>query len=408
MDCIRGKEGFIKWEEASRIASMPLLSSKMGYKTDPPGCLQWFHGSYVIKGECDREDKLLITDQPAPPTKECYFNLPRVPDPKWLVMLAIHESVITEEGESTVWVNSSLYSTVGDFKVLSKPFPGSICSENGTCYGVPSIPPLTAGSSKSGYSSENKVTIKPTRITPLEQDKPRSMGGKGYVRIETDEWEGFIDSSGSTGLFYVRNSSILNFKVNLYRPQTVFLHPYSFVQGRLEEDKSIISPVASLLGPDGRIFTIASFSPVKVLLRNGMVSVEPLQSKSPVMITEDPLLSGLKKLYNTVSPVVELDGYSSRKNRTPIGSIRIGCGLIDQIEFNGNELMVTLYNPGENSCIAELKFTGVIPEAYQDNNQVEPLYDRVRISLASHYLGVVKVKIKPSLSFLLRTGLHDE
>ena len=404
MNCIKNNARFIEWEKASRITSMPLLYNKMGYKTNPPSCLQWIHGSHVIEGECDDSDKILVTDQPALPTKECYFSVSPIIDPQWLIMLAMQESVIIQKDESTVWVNSSLYSSVGDFKVSSKPFPGSICSGNGTCYGIPNIPPLTAGLSKPMYSTEKMVQVKPTRIFPIQQGQLRLMGGKGYVRIESNEWEGYIEGIGNTGLFYIRKSGILNFKVNLYRPQVMFLHPYNFVRERLEEGESIISPVVSLLGPGRKVFTVASFSPIKVTLRNGIVDIEPLEDRFPIMITEDSPMSSLKKLYNSMAPIVELNGYSSRRNKIPIGSIRIGCGFIDWITFSKNELLARLYNPGEHNCIAEFKFTGVISEAYQDDHLIEPLYDRVKISLASHYLGIVRIKIKQSLSFLLQSG----
>ncbi|MCE4614145.1 MAG: hypothetical protein F7B60_01260 [Desulfurococcales archaeon] len=402
MDCLKNKPVFIEWDKASRITSMPILVNKLGYKTEPPDCIKWLHGTYTIIGECPGKAGQLVTDQPAPPTKDCVFNIGQNISSAWLIKLALQESLLMEKEGFNVWLNTSIYTSVNDFKVSSRPFPGSVCGSDGTCYGTPNIRPLTAGSSRPVYSIEMKVSRKTMRIKPIENYRSVWMGRKGYARIDNKEWTGYIDRNRITGLFYLKNSSILEFETNYYRPRLTFLHPYSFVHGRMEEGESIISPVISLEGVDGRVLTIVSPSPVRASLNNGILRVESFKDEYPILVSENPPLASLKGLYNSMAPVVELDGYTTKRIKLPIASLRVGCGLIDYIDFNKDELLLNLYNPGENVCLGELKFTGVVSEASQDNNILEPLYDRVRISLPSHYYGQVKVRIKRSLSFLLR------
>ena len=402
MDCLPGSR-YLPWSRATKIHSTPLLVEKHGYRTDPPDCIEWILGEYRIKGSCPNSSIMLSTDQPSHPTLNCDFILPSPGRDSWAIELAIHESILQPSEGSTAWVNTALYHSIGDFKLASHEFPGSICGGDGYCYGEPLVKPLFARSIDS-WREKEKHGVKPsTPSKVIPRNTISWSGAKGFYRSKSSSWSYYYNSKRGLGLLrFTSPSGEAVFWLGVYRPKVILLHPYLMVESRLEDGVSISSPLISLESPDGRHLTLASLNPVEAVVNNGVLKVRSSDGDNVIVVSESPPLSGLKQLYNSVSPLVEVKDYRVRGANTQIASVRLGCGILECASFSDGWLDTRIYNPGVEPCISEVKFQGVVEEAYQDNEVVEPLYDRVRFALARVYYGVLKIRVKRSVSLLLR------
>ncbi len=402
MECLPGNR-HLPWSLASKILSTPLLVEKHGYKTDPPDCIEWILGEYSLKGSCTNSPGILRTDQPSAPTLNCNFTLSNPGQGSWAVDLAIHESILQPSQDSTAWVNMAPYFSIGDFKVVDYEFPGSVCGGDGYCYGEPLVKPLFARSAGLRGESE-KQGAKPSiasRVIP--RDTVSWSGAKGFYRATGNLWTYYYSSKRGLGLLKFNDpQGEAVFWLGVYRPKTIMLHPYLLVESRLEDKVNISSPLISLESPDGHYLTLASLNPVEAVLNNGVLTVISNGGDNTIVVSESPPLSGLKQLYNSVSPIVEVEGYRVRGRNTQISSLRLGCGLLDNASFSDGWLDAKIYNPGVEPCVGEVKLQGIVEEAYQDNEIVEPLYDRVKFVLARVYYGGLRIRVKRSVSLLLR------
>ncbi len=385
------------------ILSTPLLVEKHGYKTDPPDCIEWILGEYRVNGSCVDSTSMLRTDQPSTPTLNCDFMLPNPGHGSWAVDLAIHESILQPAQDSSVWVNTAPYYNVGDFKLANNEFPGSVCGEDGYCYGEPLIKPLFARITDLRGEKEKHGAKPSTDSKAVPRSTISWSGAKGYYRAVSNSWIYYYSSKRGFGLIrFTDPQGEAVFWLGVYRPKAVILHPYLLVESRLEDGVSISSPLVSLESPDGHYLTFASLNPVEAELNNGVLTVRPGGEGNALLVSESPPLSALKQLFNTVSPLVKVEDYRVRGGNTQIASLRLGCGLLEAVSFSDGWLDARIYNPGVEPCIGEVKIQGLVEEAYQDNEVVEPLYDRVRISLARIYYGSLRIRVKRSLSLLLR------
>ena len=402
MECLPDNR-HLPWSLAAKILSTPLLVEKHGYKTDPPDCIEWILGEYRLKGPCTNSPSRLITDQPSPPTLNCSFTLSNPGQGSWAVDLAMHESILQPAQDSAAWVNMAPYYSIGDFKLANYEFPGSVCGGDGYCYGEPLVKPLFARSTGLRGEVEKQVDKPSIASRVIPRDTVGWSGAKGFYRATGSSWIFYYSSKRGLGLLrFADPSGEAVFRLGVYRPKAIILHPYLLVESRLEDGVNISSPLISLESPDGRYLTLASLNPVEAVLNNGVLTVRSSGVGDTVIVSESPPLSGLKQLYNSVSPIVEVGGYRVRGGNTQIASLRLGCGLLETASFSDGWLNARIYNPGAEPCLGEVKLQGIVEEAYQDNEVVEPLYDRVRFALARVYYGSLRIRVKRSVSLLLR------
>jgi hypothetical protein len=394
---------YLPWENAVKIMSTPLLVAKHGYKTDPVDCIEWILGEYRLKSECPKPADILVTDEPSNLTFDCIFKLQNPGSAQWVLDLAKHESILQPDEGKYVWVNIAPYYNIGDFKLANHEFPGAICGDDGYCYGEPLVKPLFA----------RMIDLKSEAEKPVEKPSPISWviplggrdwkGGRGFYKTKNSSWSYYYNSKRGLGLIrFMDPSGGARFRLGVYRPRLTLLHPYLLVQSRLDDGIKIASPLVSLESPDGRHITLASINPVEAVLRNGVLIVEPKTEDSLIIVSESPALSSLKQLYNTTSPILRVENHRVRGGNTQIASLRLGCGVLEEASFRDGWLSARIYNPGVEPCIGEVKLQGIVEEAYQDDMVIEPLYDRVRIALSKIYYGILRVKVRRSISLLLR------
>ena len=402
MECLPNNKQ-LPWSRAAKILSTPLLVEKHGYKTDPPDCIEWILGEYRLKGPCTNHSGMLKTDQPSAPTLNCSFTIPNPSQGSWAVDLAVHESILQQTQDSAAWVNTAPYYNIGDFKLANYEFPGSVCGGDGYCYGEPLVKPLFARSTGLRGEAEKQGVKPPLASKAIPRNTIGWSGAKGFYRAIGRSWTYYYSSNRGLGLVrFTDPSGDAVFSLGVYRPKVIIFHPYLLVESRLDDGVSISSPLISLESPDGRYLTLASLNPVEAVLNNGAFTVRSSDVGNSIIVSESPPLAGLKQLYNSVSPIVEVEGYRVRGGNTQIASLRLGCGLLEAASFSDGWLEASIYNPGVEPCIGEVKLQGIVEEAYQDNEVVEPLYDRVRFALARVYYGSLRIRVKRSVSLLLR------
>ncbi len=399
MDCGLNAIRNGSWRELARIKSTPILASHHKLDLRSPCGIKWVVGSYAMEPDARCRRESLVTEEPSPPTGICEFEL-SIPDNRWILGLAKYSELLREDpGAPDLWVNPSVYNGIPQIKISEHPFPGSVKIDDDTYFGETVIPPLSMEHIALSSELPEPVRKGEPPSWPILLDGLEWRSASGYLYGEGD-YRVIVHQRINMAVF-INGVGELKLVTRYYRPRIVLLHPYIYIEQRLEEDTQIVSPLLSLYDPVNNYTTLVSREPISLNLKNGVATIN---ASSTLLVARMPPHAALKTFYTLSADPVNVEGYKltgGKGSSRVIASFRMGPSLVDSAVFSSGELTLRIFNPGIMEGYAEFKFNTKVEEGWIDDLYLEGLYDRIRAVIPSPFLGLLRIKLKRGLTSLL-------